>query len=117
MTTGNRVTYSPQQIVAIGGRDWQGRRTYINDVAPLIGVDVSTYKTGNISGATLDGQPISHAEAGRLLAVKVYLDHTTGRLMIVRDRFAAAPRSLSERELSDRIAESVARMVATAVSA
>ena len=104
-------TYTPQQIQSIGGRDWRGTRTYLNDVDELIGLDVAYYRSGNACDAALDGQDISNAEARRLLATKVWLDHATGALMVQVDQWAA-PRSLTVEEIAGRVAASVARRVA-----
>lgn len=49
-------------------------RRYVRNWPALIGLEVSHYNTGNISGARLDGEHISNAEAGRILAAKVWLD-------------------------------------------
>lgn len=42
-------------------------RFYVNNLAELIGLDVSRYGTGNISSARLNGEKTSNAEAGRIL--------------------------------------------------
>lgn len=101
-------TYSPQQITAIGGRDWKGRRTYLNDVAALIGLDVDYYLSGNVRSAALDGRPLSNARAGELLNVKVYLDHATGTLVI---QVPERSRTLPTDKIIARIHASVARLV------
>ena len=66
--------------IDLGGKDWtsgNGRlhRIYLNSCvwAPLISLDVERYKTGNISSATLAGEDISNAEAGRILESKAYV--------------------------------------------
>lgn len=61
-----------EKINAIG-KIWEKagyRRLYVRlDVAMrLIGLDVSYYRTGNISGATLKGELISNRYAGRIIA-------------------------------------------------
>ena len=69
--------------VAIGGKPWTGRngteRVYINPDAwaPLVDLQVTYYKSGNVSGATLGGADISNAEAGRLLDTQVYVQNDT----------------------------------------
>jgi hypothetical protein len=63
-------------MIAIGGKPWQPKqgptRIYLNDWAPLAGLQVDRYKSGNIKWATLDGEKISNARAARLLQGKVY---------------------------------------------
>ncbi len=81
------TTYTAEQIIAIGGSDWQRNgthRVYLNQTNSMLGLDVDTYKSGNISSATLHGETISNAEAGRLGSAldKVYLDATTGTLHV-----------------------------------
>ena len=69
------------------GKLWEKnghRRLYVNrDVAMrLIGLDVARYKTGNISGATLDGELISNSAAGRIISAlnNLYYDLGDGKL-------------------------------------
>ena len=54
-------------------RNGQTRR-YVNGWEPLVGLEVTRYKTGNISGASVNGEGISNAAAGRLLGIKVWID-------------------------------------------
>ena len=56
-------------------------RMYIN--ARDLGLDLSYYKTGNISGATLDGEHISNSFGRDLKAAKTYID--LNRALIVSD--------------------------------
>ncbi|WP_431935763.1 helix-turn-helix domain-containing protein [Micromonospora sp. RP3T] len=84
------TTYTPEQIETIGGKPWSsgdGRinRVYINPglFARLMGLEVSYYNTGNIRHAEINGEHISNAEAGRILASKVYLE--AGKLHIRTD--------------------------------
>lgn len=58
-------------------------RLYI-DVTKL-GLEVSYYKTGNVSSATWCGERISNADARRFMSSKVYVDVKTGELH-VQDR-------------------------------
>jgi len=74
-----------EQLEAMGGKVWEKagmRRVYFNDAAALIGLSYSTYKTGNISSATLNGVAISNSECGRILAKigKIYWDLDTGKI-------------------------------------
>jgi hypothetical protein len=58
--------------------EWTSRtgqvRRYINNWPAIVGLDVGYYKTGNIQSASLNGERISNAEAGRLLSAKVWID-------------------------------------------
>ncbi len=59
-----------EQLVALGGREWRKgdkHRVYFNNIAPLIGLSLSRYGTGNISSARLDGRKISNSSARRIL--------------------------------------------------
>jgi hypothetical protein len=62
------------------GSEWQKNgmhRIYFNHLEDLYGLDCSYYKTGNISGATLNGELISNSEAKRIqarLAGKLWYD-------------------------------------------
>lgn len=81
------TTYTAAQITAIGGRDWQRddkHRVYLNDPSAMIGLEIDTYGTGNISSATLNGERISNAAAGRLRGAidKVYLDVASGTIFV-----------------------------------
>lgn len=63
--------YSIEQLEKVGGKLWEKgamRRVYFNDLAALIDLEVEKYGTGNISGARHNGEKISNAEAGRILA-------------------------------------------------
>lgn len=67
------------ELEAMGFKRWQktgnGKsfdRLYVD--ARNLGLDVSYYKTGNVSGATFDGYKISNCEARRMLASKTYID-------------------------------------------
>lgn len=49
-------------------------RRYINNWEELIGLELHYYKSGNISWALFDGEPISNAAARRICNGKVWLD-------------------------------------------
>lgn len=79
--------YRPEQITALGGREWTSRqgqhRVYLNgpDWAPLAGLDIDWYGTGSIRSVGLAGHSISNSKAGRLLSSsKVWLDVASGRI-------------------------------------
>lgn len=63
-------------------------RRYCSNVAEIIGLEVDRYKTGNIATATVNGVGISNSAAGRLLAVKVWLDSDN---QVHVDRWADGP--------------------------
>jgi len=77
------ITYTAEQIEAIGGTTWRSRRgvvrVYLNNWPKLIGFDIERYGTGNIKGAMLDGHEISNGKAGRLLVARVYWEGGTIR--------------------------------------
>lgn len=54
------------------------KRRYINGLAELVGLEVTRYKTGNVSSASLNNRYISNGKATRLLLwldrTKVWLD-------------------------------------------
>src|SRR5690554_6183525 len=78
------TTYTAEQITAIGGREWTGyngqKRVYLNNWYDLVGLEISTYKTGNVSSAALNGEPISNSAGNDLRQAKVWLDVATGQI-------------------------------------
>lgn len=100
------TTYTAEQITRIGGKSWTSRdgritRIYISGdvIASLLDLDVDRYRSGRISSATLAGENISNAEAGRILDSKAYLQD--GELTI-------QTASRHEDEIADAIAAAVA---------
>jgi hypothetical protein len=75
------------RLIAIGGKEWQSdrglHRVYFNDLPGLYGLEVSRYKTGNVSSARLRGSSISNAQARRVESAfafaKVWYDVGTKR--------------------------------------
>ena len=60
------------RLIAVGGNLWENygkKRIYFNvsDVLAMAGYDYDCYNTGNISGATLNGERISNSEMRRVL--------------------------------------------------
>lgn len=56
----------PEMLVKVGGKRWQQGnydRVYFNDLPRWYGIEYTTYKTGNISGASLNGSRISNSLA------------------------------------------------------
>ena len=77
MMTNERIA----ALEALGFNRWtKGNydRLYIN--AKALGLDCSYYKTGNISGATFNGETISNSQAYRYKAAKTYIDIKTGEV-------------------------------------
>ena len=79
-------TYTVEQLTKIGGQLWeQGnmRRVYFNSLAERIGFEYTTYNTGNISSATLNGDRISNSQGRSLYwltkTLKIWYDLTTGQ--------------------------------------
>lgn len=78
--------FTATQIRSIGGNSWTpsnggAERIYLNDWATLAGLEIDTYKTGNISYAELGGRKISNSKAYKLLSgSKVYFNTADGQL-------------------------------------
>lgn len=63
--------YSIEQLEKVGGKLWEKgamRRVYFNDLPALVGLEIDSYGTGNIANARENGEKISNAEAGRVIA-------------------------------------------------
>lgn len=59
------------KLIELGGKRWQKRehnRIYLESaiLSKAIGLEAETYKTGNISSATLNGEKISNSQAGKI---------------------------------------------------
>ena len=70
-------TYTAEQIIRIGGKEWRKgdrHRVYINRhvLQRLLGMEVRYYDTGNIRHAELRGQHISNSEARRILNSEIF---------------------------------------------
>lgn len=95
-----------ETMTAIGGRRWTKAgldRVYFNDITEYLGLDVSYYNSGNVSGATLDGHGIANGRVGGILSCidKVYFDTADGKL---HAQFTPGAREYEVRLLSgDRI--------------
>lgn len=73
------------KLIELGGNPWEGgghRRIYLNNALELAGLEVTRYGTGNIKGASLDGEKISNAKAYELASLKVFWDCNAGALVI-----------------------------------
>lgn len=74
-----------------GFNRWQKNgmdRLYIHPTN--LGLFVTKYKTGNISYAEFKGQKISHAQGGRLLQAKTFIDVNTDTVYSEREELAEA---------------------------
>lgn len=69
-------------------------RMYIN--ADKLGLEYTTYNTGNISSAKLDGEKISNSKAYRLLGAKTYLDLHTMTFHGTNDKLLERAMKLAE---------------------
>lgn len=85
LAIGLRQAWLEAKLVKVGSR-WQKNgmnRIYFNDLHKFYGLNIDTYKTGNISYATLDGEKISNTQAAkiqsRLMRGKLWFDCITGR--------------------------------------
>lgn len=76
-------------------------RIYFN--ATDLGMEVSYYKTGNVSSAAIDGESISNCEARRVMGSKAYFDLTDNTLHMD---------SIMERYFGSKITAEVAALIA-----
>lgn len=76
-----------EALEQIGSRWQKGNmdRIYVNDLADWYGLRYSTYNTGNISSATLNGEKVSNSQARRIADdlnfIKLWYDVPTGQWM------------------------------------
>lgn len=77
-----------ETLVKLGGKEWTKNgmhRVYMNGLATWFGLETTRYNTGNVSSATLDGEPISNSQAKRigdhLFDAKFYYDVNTGNFV------------------------------------
>ena len=80
----------------LGANEWHKgnyNRLYLNEaVDALIGLETECYKSGNIKSAWLKGEPISNAEAGRIIerTCKAYVDLDTMELVTINELLMTA---------------------------
>ncbi|MFE3429856.1 hypothetical protein [Streptomyces sp. NPDC059171] len=79
------IVYSVEAMVAIGGNRWQRNgmdRVYFNNWAAFAGIETTRFTTGNISGASYQGEGVSNSQAYKLLGSidKVWFDTADGKL-------------------------------------
>lgn len=86
------ITITDEQAIDIlGAKLWEKngyRRFYLNNWTELAGVEISYYKSGNISSATLGGELISNSKAYKLglAGGKVWIENGQ-----VRTQYLAEP--------------------------
>ena len=81
------MAYTEDQIIGIGGKPWAkgGKyRVYINDWADLAGLDITRYKTGNVSFFSIDGEEVANGRAMGIVnsVQQVYWDAVDGEIHI-----------------------------------
>ena len=75
-------------VPLIGGKKWVSStgevRYYFNDLENLVGLNLTFYGTGNISGATFNGERISNSKAKKILSsligAKVWYSQKDGKI-------------------------------------
>lgn len=110
-----QVEITTETMEAIGGSRWQkaGKdRVYVNEWSQYIGLEVDSYKSGNICYATLDDEKISNGEAYRLLGAvhKIYFDAADSKLHIQWG--TASPRSMDRDDLAEAIFGGIRKAIA-----
>lgn len=75
-----------EKLEALGIEAWERgdmKRYYINDDAleAVFGLRIGRYNTGNISSASLNGEPISNSRAYKLMGRKIFFDAVKGEWM------------------------------------
>lgn len=115
---GNRrkpILFTTENMVAIGGNRWQKAgmdRVYINDWQEFAGLEITRYKTGNISSASYQGYGISNSQAYKLLGSisKVWFDAADGKLHC---KFGGVESRVATRdEVWDRVASGIRAAIA-----
>ena len=98
----------------LGANEWHKGNynlLYLNEaVDALIGLETECYKSGNIKSAWLKGEPISNAEAGRIIerTCKAYVDLDTMELVTINELLMTA---VEEKEAEIAAEEEVAEEV------
>lgn len=92
--THTEADMNEQQLVAVGGKAWTSKdgtkhRVYFNALDRWYGLQYTTYNTGNVASATLDGQHLSNSDARRILVAT-----QCGKLWYDLDRQTWASRDL-----------------------
>lgn len=91
-----KTTEEKLRELGLTARECNGmRRYYINDDAleAVFGLSIDHYKTGNIRGATLNGEGISNSRTCKLLGRGIWYDAEAGRWM---QKTEFGPRELND---------------------
>ena len=106
-----------ETLKKIGGSEWikeDKHRVYFNDLAEFFGLSCSRYNTGNISGATLNGEKISNSRASEISAAlgmsKVWVDVKDGQFHYK----VSGCRTYSGETMADAIVEEIKRRAVAA---
>lgn len=91
MTTQSKVDAIVSQL---DGKEWRSgdkHRVYFNNLPELFGLKTNRYNTGNISDATLDGEPISNSKASRIIEgfrnTKIWYDVAEDKVKFIPPSF------------------------------
>jgi hypothetical protein len=111
------TAYTEDQMTSIGGNLWAGRdgnkrRVYFNDWPEMAGFRYTTYNSGNISSASINGETLANGRAAQLVGAKVYWEN--GEIHTTLDRYEDVLRrvSTSVGDMTNQIAEAIAQRVA-----
>lgn len=80
------VRYTVEDLIAMGAKRWEKAgydRLYLNNAGlKLAGLEISRYKTGNVSLAKINGEKVSNAKGSRMASIveRAFIDLTTGQL-------------------------------------
>lgn len=84
-----------KKLEEVGFKRWtKGNfdRLYIN--ATTLGLELTYYKTGNISSAKWNDHFVSNCEGRRMVAAKTYVDVKTGKIWGTHDALLTAAQNL-----------------------
>lgn len=86
MEISKMVATTEQVLIDLGLSVWEKnstRRIYINSdrSEDVFGLQITKYRTGNISSANLNGERISNSKASKLLSSPTYFDCTTQKFV------------------------------------
>ena len=98
-----------EELEELGAERWTkyGKdRLYLRGLAKTVGgLDYSTYKSGNIDSATLDGEKISNSAAGRVLrnVSDAYIDLKSGGIVINDEPSSASEFTVVRKRILDTV--------------
>ena len=107
-----------EAMVNVGGSRWQKNgldRVYFNNLPAWYGLDSTTYNSGNIASATVDGELVSNSQGRKLYAGldgKVWFDVVTGQYF-----YKANYGPVAETEMFLRVINRIRAAVAKALAA